>query len=343
MITIKENKPNKMSGITSLFLSFNYNEKVINEIKKEPIYNFDSKTKEWELPLTSLSSLLDNLTYLDDIKLILFKEEEKKDNLKPILNYKTKPFPHQLEGIEYGLNHDRWLLLDGMGLGKTFQIINIARELKAQKGIQHCLVICGVNALKSNWKNEINIHSNETCRILGENISKKGRITYSKIPERAKELKENIDEFFVITNIETFRYEDIVKAFKTSKNKFDLVIVDEVHKIKNRSSKQGSNLLKIDSPYKIAATGTLILNNPLDCYMPLKWTHNESSNLTNFKNIYCTFGGFGGHDIVGFKNLDLLKDEIENCSLRRTKDLLDLPPKNVIEEILDMSDEQADF
>ena len=71
MITIKENKPNKMSGITSLFLSFNYNEKVINEIKKEPIYNFDSKTKEWELPLTSLSSLLDNLTYLDDIKLTL--------------------------------------------------------------------------------------------------------------------------------------------------------------------------------------------------------------------------------------------------------------------------------
>ena len=30
--------------------------------------------------------------------------------------------------------------------------------------------------------------------------------------------------------------------------------------------------------------------------------------------------------ITGYKNLEILKDTIESCSLRRTKDLLGLPP-----------------
>ena len=38
-----------------------------------------------------------------------------------------------------------------------------------------------------------------------------------------------------------------------------------------------------------------------------------------------------------------LKEHIESCSLRRTKDILDLPPKTVIEEYLDMDKIQEDF
>jgi hypothetical protein len=33
-----------------------------------------------------------------------------------------------------------------------------------------------------------------------------------------------------------------------------------------------------------------------------------------------------------------LKDQIENISLRRKKDLLDLPPKTIITEYLEMED-----
>ena len=47
--------------------------------------------------------------------------------------------------------------------------------------------------------------------------------------------------------------------------------------------------------------------------------------------------------IIGFKNLDILKEEIESCSLRRTKDLLDLPPKNIINEYIEMNDEHKKF
>jgi MoxR-like ATPase len=34
-----------------------------------------------------------------------------------------------LEAVEYGLNHDKWLLLDVPGLGKTLSIQLLAEEL----------------------------------------------------------------------------------------------------------------------------------------------------------------------------------------------------------------------
>ena len=221
--------------------------------------------------------------------------------------------------------------------------ISKARELKAQKGLQHCLVICGVNSLKNNWKQEIALHSDETCRVLGEKISRNGRVTYGRIKDRADELKNELDQFFIITNVESFRNEEMIKAFRKSKNKIDMIVIDEIHCCKNKNSQQGFNLLKLDAKYKIGATGTLLLNSPIDAYVPLSWTHNDMSNLTNFKKVYCQFGGFGGREIQGFKNMDLLKDEIESCSLRRTKDLLDLPERTIINEVVEMDEKQTKF
>ena len=119
-----------------------------------------------------------------------------------------------------------------------------------------------------------------------------------------------------------------------------------VHNCKGWSSQQGKNLLKLkDYKYKVACTGTLLMNNPLDAYVPLKWIDAENSTVTSFKNQYCVFGGIAGREIVGFKNLDILKDVIESNSLRRTKDSanLGLPPKNIINEYIDMSDEHLAF
>ena len=364
MIYIKEDTPIKMTGTTSLFLSFPYNELIINKIKTEPLYIFHKDIKLWELPLTSLSSLLDNLTYLDDIKLILKKEKIKENKFKPKLKYKTNSFKHQIESVEYGLNNNSWLLLDAPGLGKSKSIINLAEELKEQKGLKHCLIICGVASLRSNWKLEIDKHSNLSYRVLGERISKTGRISYTTIDERADELRKGVDEFFIIVNIESFRNKKkkyiitkgpnkgkekeiigcpLLEAFESTSEPIDMVVVDEVHKCKDSRSQQGSNLLKLDALYKIAATGTLLLNSPLDSYVPLKWIGKEHSNLSTFENYYCKYGGFGGHQVIGYKNLSLLKEEIDECSLRRTKDLLDLPPKNIIKEIINMNQDQEDF
>lgn len=54
-------------------------------------------------------------------------------------------------------------------------------------------------------------------------------------------------------------------------------------------------------------------------------------------------GGFNNAQVVGFKHMDVLKEVLERCSLRRTKDLLDLPAKTVIHEFLDLNDDHRRF
>lgn len=341
MIKITESTAKKVPGITSLFITFDFNADIINELRLLECKNYDKKTQTWEVPLVNSSKLINNLNKIDDVVIYKYIEDEFIDKHYKLLDYKTPCFDYQKDAIQYGLYHDKWLLLDVPGLGKTKQICNLIEELKDKKHAKNALVICGVNSLKSNWVNEIHKHSNLTCKILGTRVKKSGQQFIGSVKDRLEDLKSNIDEDVIITNIETLRDDLIIKELK--KELFDIIVVDECHKCKSPTAVQSKNLLKINAKYKIGLTGTILLNDPLDLYVPLKFIDAEKSTFTNFKNLYCRYGGFGGYQIVGYKNIDYLKRELEECSLRRTKDLLDLPPKNIIEEYIDMNDDQDKF
>lgn len=348
MIRIEERKTVKLPGITSLFVSFDFNKLVVEELKLLGNTNFDPDKKEWEIPLTALGEFVDRVCKLDTISLKVAQDDTRGvavSSLPDKYKYKTQPFDYQLEGIHRGLQQNSWLLLDAPGLGKSLQLMYLAQELKEREGIQHCLVICGINTLKTNWKAEIEKHSNLSCTILGQRINRKGKLVIDGVAKRVEQLMNPIDEFFVITNVETLRSDKIINAINKNKyNKFDMIIFDEAHVVKSPSSAQSKNLLKIKGgKYRIGATGTLLMNNPMDCYVPLKWIGAERATYSNFKYYYSNFGGPFGNELIGFKNLDNLKHQLEHYSLRRTKDILGLPPKNVINEYVDMSDAQQIF
>ena len=358
MIRITEiTPPKKISGLSSIVVQFDFNQYIVDSIKTIPTAHYHKKEKLWELPICYLGRLLDSLTFLDDIQLRLLDTPEigsisfnKKYNLGPLseiekVSFKMKPFEHQLEAINFGLDKEKWLLLDSMGLGKTNSIIWLAETLKRRGVIDHCFIICGVNSLKQNWKKEIQKFSTESAIVLGEYITRTGTTRYRSMDKRAQQLKDPIEEFFVITNLESLRDDRIIEAFNTSKNKFGMIAFDEAHKAATKTSQQGTNLLKLEAPFKIAATGTLITNNPLSAYVPLSWTNNDVSILTNYKSQYCNFGGFKNNQVIGFKNLDVLQEEIKACSLRRTLDQVrsDMPPKTVTLEVLEPDDDQRKF
>lgn len=344
MIHIEERVTSKVPGITSVFVSFDYNKEIVDEMKQIPCYNFSKRTKEWEVPIVYLSQVIDRLTCFDDIALKCCNielPEFKQFDLGP---YKTTPFDYQLEGINYGLNNPRWLLLDPPGLGKTLQLTYLAEELYKRGEVSHCLVICGINTLKLNWKKEILKHSNLSCKILGEYTTKKGKVNYGGIDKRLEQLNSPIEEFFVITNVETLRDDRIIDSLLHNKyNKFDMMIVDEIHKCKGATSQQGSNLLKLKAKYMVGATGTLLLNNPLDAYVPLNWIGVDHSTKSNFENYYQMKSNGIVKEFIGYRNLDTLKKQLELFSLRRPKSLLNLPEKNIIYEYIEMEDSQKTF
>lgn len=242
-------------------------------------------------------------------------------------------FPHQVEAINYGEKHSHFILGDDPGLGKTTEAIGIAMARRRLYKEKHCLVITCVNGLKYNWEAEIKELTDEDAYMLG---TRRGKIKNSK--EKYEDLQNLPDNYFLILNIEALRYKEgkgrgkYVLAAKIEelckKGQIGLVIIDEIHKNKNVNAKQTRGLMKIKPKAAIAMTGTLILNKPLDAYVPLKWLGLINDNYMNFIKEYTIKGGWHDTEIIGYKNLDKLNRTINAGMLRRRKeDVLDLPEK----------------
>lgn len=349
MIVIEENLPQKIPGLTTLFIKpSNATDDIVKSIEEtSEVFSHPKRSDYWEVPITSLSSLLDVLTGYDDIDLIALQDTKDEEEDIVLDTYKTKPFKHQINAIKYGLRHDSWLLLDDPGLGKTLSICYLAQELK-KRGAEHCLIVCGINTLKTNWKKEINKHTDISCKILGSRVNRKGKLVFGSIKDRINDLNNKIDEFFVITNIESLRSDEITKLIEYGVNKFDFVALDEAHCCKDSSSKQGSNLMKLKSmKRRVGMSGTLFINDPVDLYTPLNWIGAYSTTVANFKKYFYKYGGIDGQTIVGFKNLDVLNRDLQKVSLRRTIEdeevNVEIPEKTIIEEFVDMNESQRKF
>ena len=347
MITAKIDKAHFCNGDFSLYLTFPYNQTVVDVIRACGERYWDRDNKCWEVPLKKLDYLLDNLSdYEFEITGQYVSFEKPQAVIPDGFSFKTKPFEHQIEGFNYGLQYDRWLLGDEQGLGKTKQVIDIAVAKKLAKGYKHCLIICGVNGLKWNWYNEVHTHSNEGAYILGQRTRKNGNIIIGSNTDKFDDVRTLAynPNYFIITNIETLRNADIndelVKMCKAGE--INMIAADECHKMKNPTSQQGKAFLKLQAETMIAMTGTPLMNTPLDLYIILKWLGYEKHAFYSFKKRYCVMGGFGGYEIVGYRNLDELQEQLDEIMLRRLKaDVLDLPEKTYVDEYVEMTAKQA--
>lgn len=351
-ISIEIKNSNKIHAAKSAFVRFPYNLTFVEKIKSLPKRFYTPAEKSWEIPVESLNNVIE-LFSDEEIKLTgpvistTVVEEEKTIEIEhveiPIAKYdfKTQPFQHQIEAFEYAMKNPKFLLGDEQGLGKTKQSIDIAVARKSQ--FKHVLIVCGVNGLKHNWAREIKTHSNESAHILGQRLVK-GKMKEGSVKKRLEDLNGSIKDYFLITNIETLRDKDIQGRLEemTKSGTIGMVIIDEIHKCKNAQSKQGKAIHCLKSKYKLALTGTPLMNQPLDLYNVLKWLEIEKHSFYQFKNFHCVMGGYGGHEVVGYKNLDQLRSNVKRVMLRRKKvEVLNLPPKIRQIEYVEMTAKQS--
>jgi len=154
MILIQEVIPKKLSGRTAFHIIFDYNEEIISVIKTLIPAIWLKDLKCWEVGANYLSQMLDQLVYYDNIELKLLSGEIREISSKlterDLENFKYKPYAHQIDAINFGLNKNKWLLLDSMGLGKSLECMYLAETLYNRGEIEHCLIICGVDSLRTN-------------------------------------------------------------------------------------------------------------------------------------------------------------------------------------------------
>lgn len=270
-----------------------------------------------------------------------------------------KPYAHQLDFMRFAIDRDRrglhsgFIVADDQGLAKTNESMNWALYQRRKRGYKHCLVICCINNSKYNWVEDIKTHTRgkEIPYILGSRLKRdKVTVVCRNSPEKFDDLvlghmygKEDKPElpYFLILNIEALRAKTGKRYYITdelikwvNEGEIGMIIIDEVHKNVSPSSSQGKQMLRLKKQTGskcewLPMSGTPITKRPTDVFLPLKLIdgHNFSSYYT-WQQQFCLFGGFGDHDVVGYKNIPKLKALLQGNMIRRLKSkVLDLPPK----------------
>lgn len=236
----------------------------------------------------------------------------------------------------------RALICDDQGLGKTGATLSIVAE-SAECGFTFeelpKLVICP-NSVKGVWKREVErwLGPEEPCVVVDG----------TTVKAREAQLAEGIEEgAWVIVNYEQLRVEKIEQKTRAGgtktvtrmkqplfeKTSWAAVVCDEVHRIKNRKAAQTKGVYKVSAPIMLGLTGTPIQNSPDDLWSPLHWLFpKEYTSYWRFYEQYVDYvEGYFGKDIVGVKNEDALRFELNGRLYRRTKaQVLDLPEKQRI-------------
>ncbi len=162
------------------------------------------------------------------------------------LRFPHTPFPFQLDGVAFLYPRHQAVLADEMGLGKTMQAITAIRLLAHHGCLQRMLLVCP-KPLVTNWQREFGLWAPELPVTIIEGGA-----------ERRQWLWRNARDLVSIAN-----YESVVRDAETicdPANYYDLVILDESQRIKNRSNITNQVARSIPRGRSWALTGTPIEN-----------------------------------------------------------------------------------
>jgi SNF2 family DNA or RNA helicase len=224
------------------------------------------------------------------------------------LAFPFRPFPFQFEGVAFLYPRQSAILADEMGLGKTMQAITAIRLLLRRGEVQNVLLVCP-KPLVTNWQREFSVWAPETPLMVveGDHAKRTWQWSLPNVPLR-------------IANYELLlRDRELL-----SDRHFDLVVLDESQRIKNRASSTNEVICSISRKRNWALTGTPVENSADDL-------------LGIFEFL-----------APGFLSPEMkprsLGRTIRDYVLRRTKDqvLRDLPPKLIHDEALELAAEQRE-
>jgi SNF2 family DNA or RNA helicase len=281
--------------------------------RRETVKEDISLEKQEVETLTRIRVPHDTVKIQDRLNYILQPPIESILNL-PTLDMPFEPFPFQRQGVAFLYSAHFAILADEMGLGKTMQAITTIRLLLRTGEVRSVLLVCP-KPLISNWQREFDLWAPEISVSLidGSPLRRKWLWQLPGIPVRLAnyELLNRDREFF-----------DLPKGEKAPL--FDLVVLDESQRIKNRGNATSEAARAIPRRRNWALTGTPV--------------ENSEEDLVGIFEFLST-----GFLKSGLKPTEICK-VVGDHILRRTKDevLTQLPPKMVKDALLELTPEQAE-
>ena len=237
----------------------------------------------------------------------------------------TKLYPYQKEGVRFAIKAGKAIIADEMGLGKTVQAICCAEIYLRQKMAESTLIVCPTS-LKYQWKSEIERFSGGDVLIIEGYASKRLELYKASTPYKIVSYQSLANDIKSLGRLST-----------------DLLIMDEVQRLKNWNTQLAQAVRRIDSHYSVLLSGTP-LENKLD----------ELVSIVQLADPYCLAPLYlfrYEHIItdpetgkaVGYKNLGDIRERLKDTLIRRTKQSvrLQLPERTDQFLLMPMTPEQS--
>ena len=229
------------------------------------------------------------------------------------------------------------------GCGKTYGAIWVTRKLNAARRV---IVVCPKRVISS-WQTSVKAITGREAKVLSR-TTKAGRANI-------EDMLSGEDGWWVVNFELLVSLGKAVEAKKWpsvsfSRKSFDMVVVDEVHRIANHRTQSFRAVKALKSRYRLGLSGTPAGNKPVNIYGVLKFLNPNSVDRSFYRFadefFVSEFNPFAASPYAriygGEKSPGALRDSVgDNWSAMRGSEVFgDLPPVNVQRVTCGMKREQ---
>ena len=228
---------------------------------------------------------------------------------------RTTLYPYQAEGIRFAFEAGKVLVADEMGLGKTVQAIGTA-ELYRQNNMAASVLIVCPTSLKYQWKKEIERFTGAEAVVI-EGVHTRRRELYSD------------EAYYKIVSYHTLAND--IKVFGTLR--FDMLIMDEVQRLKNWNTQISQAARRIESDYSVILSGTPLENRPEELYSVMQFVDQYALGpYHEFVDRHVTVSPTGR--VTGYRNLAQVSARLKGCMIRRRRSEVEIQLPERTDKIL---------
>lgn len=266
-------------------------------------------------------------------EVLQWKQNEEALQLIPGTEFHLPPFKHQKVALALCQRRKNFGLFMEMGTGKTKVVLDLlGNYYRLEKVTRPSLIVAPV-AVINNWQREAKMNQPHLRVVVAQG-------TQGKKLQAVDQVKQGLADVVVIN------YESLWRLAEDFDIDWFAMVLDESTRIKHRGTQQAKAIIKLGrrASRKYIMTGTPSPNSPLELYNQIRFLDPTvfGESWYAFRDRYAIMGGYGGYQVLGWKNLPELTQKLAAVSYRvLKKDCLDLPEKIYKEYRLNMDKEQG--
>ena len=239
---------------------------------------------------------------------------------------RVRLFPYQKEGVRFAFAKGRALIADEMGLGKTVQAIATAEMLRKHHFADSVLIVCPTS-LKYQWKSEIERFTGAEVLLIEGNCAKRSKLYAEPTAYKIVSYHSMANDVKIMGHAST-----------------DVLILDEVQRLKNWNTIIATAARRIESRYVVALSGTPLENKLEEFYSVMELVDQFCLGpYYEFRQRYIELDDTS--KVIGYKKLNEISAIASRRLIRRRKvDVeMQLPERQDTNLLVAMTQKQMDM